>query len=61
MIRATRRARRGVAMLAALWLVVGISVVALEFSLAGRERRDAGQQRRAATEPAVTVESCSDT
>lgn len=36
------RGRRGVAMLAALWLVVGISVVALEFSLAGRERRDFG-------------------
>jgi general secretion pathway protein K len=29
-------------MLAALWLVVGISVVALEFSLVGRERREFG-------------------
>jgi general secretion pathway protein K len=42
MTRAAHRARRGVAMLAALWLVVGISVVALEFSLAGRERREFG-------------------
>lgn len=36
------RNRRAVAMLAALWLVVGISVVALEFSLVGRERRAFG-------------------
>lgn len=36
------QSRRGVAMLAALWLVVGISVVALEFSLVGRERRSFG-------------------
>lgn len=34
--------RRGVAMLAALWLVVGITIVALEFSLVGRERREFG-------------------
>ncbi|HVZ50218.1 MAG TPA: hypothetical protein VG916_15650 [Gemmatimonadaceae bacterium] len=34
--------RRGVAMLAALWLVVGITVVVLEFSLIGRERRAVG-------------------
>ena len=34
--------RRGVAMLAALWLVVGITVVALEFSFVGRERRELG-------------------
>jgi len=34
--------RRGVAMIAALWLVVGISVVALEFSLVGQERRAVG-------------------
>ena len=27
--------RRGVAMLAALWLVVGITIVAMEFSLIG--------------------------
>jgi general secretion pathway protein K len=36
------RGRRGVAMIAALWLVVGISVVALEFSFVGRERRAFG-------------------
>lgn len=36
------RNRRGVAMLAALWLVVGITVVTLEFSLIGRERRELG-------------------
>lgn len=36
------RSRRGVAMLAALWLVVGISVVAIEFALVGRERREFG-------------------
>lgn len=36
------RSRRGVAMLAALWLVVGITVVSLEFSLVGRERRAFG-------------------
>lgn len=34
--------RRGIAMLAALWLVVGITVVTLEFSLIGRERREMG-------------------
>ena len=34
--------RRGIAMLAALWLVVGITVVAVEFSLVGRERRQVG-------------------
>lgn len=34
--------RRGIAMLAALWLVVGITVVVLEFSLVGRERRQVG-------------------
>lgn len=39
---ALKRARRGVAMLAALWLVVGITVVALEFTLVGRERREFG-------------------
>jgi general secretion pathway protein K len=36
------RNRPGVAMLAALWLVVGITIVALEFSLVGRERREFG-------------------
>lgn len=36
------RARRGVAMLAALWLVVGITIVALDFALAARERRELG-------------------
>ena len=34
--------RRGIAMLAALWLVVGITVVSLEISLVGRERRQVG-------------------
>jgi general secretion pathway protein K len=36
------RNRRGVAMLAALWLVVGITIVALEFALVGQERREFG-------------------
>jgi general secretion pathway protein K len=36
------RSRRGVAMLAALWLVVGITIVALEFALVGQERREFG-------------------
>jgi general secretion pathway protein K len=34
--------RRGVALLAALWLVVSIAVVALQFSLEARERRTIG-------------------
>ena len=36
------RARRGVALLAALWLVVAIAAVALQFSLEARERRTVG-------------------
>jgi general secretion pathway protein K len=36
------RQRRGVALLAALWLVVAIAVVALQFSLEARERRTIG-------------------
>jgi len=36
------RPRRGVALLAALWLVVAIATVALQFSLEGRERRNVG-------------------
>jgi len=36
------RARRGVALLAALWLVVAIATVALQFSLEARERRTVG-------------------
>ena len=36
------RNRRGIAMLAALWLVVGITVVVTEFALVGRERREVG-------------------
>ena len=36
------RNRRGIAMLAALWLVVGITVVILEFALIGRDRREVG-------------------
>ena len=38
----TLRNRRGIAMLAALWLVVGITVVITEFALVGRERRAVG-------------------
>lgn len=37
-----RRPRRGVALLAALWLVVAIAAVALQFSLEARERRTIG-------------------
>jgi general secretion pathway protein K len=37
-----RGARRGVALLAALWLVVAIATVALQFSLEARERRTVG-------------------
>jgi type II secretory pathway component PulK len=36
------RARRGVALLAALWLVVAIATVALQFSLEAHERRAVG-------------------
>lgn len=36
------RPRRGVALLAALWLVVAIATVALQFSLEARERRTVG-------------------
>jgi general secretion pathway protein K len=36
------RNRPGVAMIAALWLVVGITIVSLEFSLIGQERREFG-------------------
>jgi general secretion pathway protein K len=36
------RSRRGVALLAALWLVVAIAAVALQFSLEARERRTIG-------------------
>ena len=36
------RQRRGVALLAALWLVVAIAVVALQFSIEARERRTIG-------------------
>jgi general secretion pathway protein K len=36
------RARRGVALLAALWLVVAIAAVALQFSLEAHERRTVG-------------------
>jgi len=37
-----QRARRGVALLAALWLVVAIATVALQFSLEARDRRNVG-------------------
>src|SRR5205823_4918062 len=36
------RRRRGVALIAGLWLVVAIATVALQFSLDARERRDLG-------------------
>lgn len=36
------KARRGVAMITAIWLVVAIAVVALQFSLDARERRQLG-------------------
>jgi general secretion pathway protein K len=36
------RARRGVALLAALWLVVAIAAVALQFSIEAHERRNIG-------------------
>lgn len=39
-----RSSRRGVALLAALWLVVAIAAVALQFSLEARERRTIGLQ-----------------
>ena len=39
---APMRARRGFALLAALWLVVAIAAVALQFSLEARERRTIG-------------------
>src|SRR5688500_5522821 len=37
--RTGTEARRGVALFAALWLVVAIGVVALQFSIEARERR----------------------
>ncbi len=40
------RDRRGVAMVAALWLVVAIAVVVLQFSLSARERRVLGLAAR---------------
>ena len=42
MTRRRVKARRGVALLAALWLVVAIAAVALQFSLEARERRTIG-------------------
>lgn len=56
-----RRRRPGFALLAALWLVVAIGVVALQFSLDARERRllgIGGQERaeaRAATDGALAI------
>jgi general secretion pathway protein K len=40
--KSSQRPRRGVALLAALWLVVAIAAVALQFSLEARERRTVG-------------------
>lgn len=57
----TMRGRRGVALLAALWLVVAIGAVALEFSLEARERRTIGilaserGQQRAAVQGALAL------
>jgi general secretion pathway protein K len=55
MIRIVLRPRRGVALLAAIWLIVGIAVVVLQFSLVARERNllgltaaDRGRERAAA-------------
>ena len=58
------RARRGVALLTALWLVVAIAAVALQFSLDARERRqlgvdasERGEARAAATGALALVQS----
>lgn len=58
------RARRGMALLAALWLVVAIAAVALQFSLAARERRviglaasDRGRDRAIASGALATMQA----
>jgi general secretion pathway protein K len=38
----SRRTRRGVALITAIWLIVAISVVALQFSIDAKERRSLG-------------------
>jgi general secretion pathway protein K len=62
--RSAPRARRGVALLAALWLVVAIATVALQFSLEAHERRavgiliaDRGIQRAAAAGALALVQA----
>jgi general secretion pathway protein K len=56
--------RRGVAMLAAMWLILGIAVVTLQFALSGKERRvlalaaaDRGQGRGIALAALATVQA----
>lgn len=58
------RDRRGVAMLAAMWLILGISIVALQFALSGKERRvlalaaaDRGQGRGIALAALANVQA----
>jgi general secretion pathway protein K len=58
------RPRRGIALLAALWLVVAIAAVALQFSLVARERRmlglsaaDRGRQGAAAAGALATMQA----
>lgn len=58
------RNRRGVAMLAAMWLILGISIVALQFALSGKERRvlalaaaDRGQGRGIALAALANVQA----
>ncbi len=56
--------RRGVALIAAMWLILGISVVALQFALSGKERRvlalaaaDRGQGRGIALAAIATIQA----
>ncbi|MBK7596060.1 MAG: general secretion pathway protein GspK [Gemmatimonadetes bacterium] len=58
------RNRRGVAMLAAMWLILGISIVSLQFALSGKERRvlalaaaDRGQGRGIALAALANVQA----
>lgn len=58
------KARRGFALLAALWFVVAITTVALQFALVARERRelglvsaDGGRQRAAAAGALATLQA----
>ncbi len=58
------RSRRGVALITALWLVVAIAIVALQFSIDAKERRvlglaaaDRGKQRALATGALLLIEA----